>query len=224
MMLSKRLQAIASCVDEDVILADIGSDHAYIPCALAKAKMIKKAYACDVNEGPLENARKTIARYGVGEKVEAIRCNGLAGIGEDTEEIIIAGMGFDTIQTILEDSYEKLRHYKKIIVQSNHDVKQLREWISDRPFTIIEEKLVWEGFYYQIICFRFDENAKKLSEDACEYGVLLREDPLYPAFLRHQMKKIDEILEQLSPKHEKYTLFQQKRDQILRKIAEANKL
>ena len=133
-------------------------------------------------------------------------------------------MGFDTIQTILENSYEKLRHYKKIIVQSNHDVKRLREWISERPFTIIEEKLVWEGFYYQIICFRFDENAKKLSEDACEYGVLLQEDPLYPAFLGHQMKKIDDILEQLSPKHEKYTLFQQKRDQILRKIAEANKL
>ena len=217
MKLSKRLEAIASCVDKGVILADIGSDHAYIPCALALRNQIKHAYACDVSQGPLKHALDNIMYYEVDEIVETRLCNGLTQLQDDVEEIIIAGMGFDTIQMILEQSFEKLSNYRKIIVQSNTNVNELRKWISDHHFHILDEKIVYETFYYQIICFNC-EYGETLSEEACEYGVMLDQDPLFPDYLRYRLKQVEEVLSHLPDHHVKKAVFMKRKNQIQTKL------
>ncbi|MDO4531742.1 MAG: class I SAM-dependent methyltransferase, partial [Bacillota bacterium] len=104
MDISKRLELVAGLVTHDVI-ADIGTDHGYVPIYLYKQGKIKKAYACDVRKGPLEKCRQNIAQYGAGNVIETRLGSGLTPLlpGE-AETAIMAGMGGMLIVHILEDS------------------------------------------------------------------------------------------------------------------------
>lgn len=151
--MNKRLEAIKNLVEPNCIVADIGTDHAYIPCALIKENRAKKCYACDVIEGPLTYATKNIESNNLSSQIEVILSNGLEKVPFDTEIVIIAGMGFNTAKEILEDAMDRLYKLKHIIVQVNKDVVELREWISNHHFTIEDEVIVYDQRYYQIIAF-----------------------------------------------------------------------
>ena len=107
MKLSKRLQLIADVISkykQGSVLADIGSDHGYLPCYLVKNKIITCAYACDVAQGPLDSAKETIKQYGLEDKVFALLGNGLNPIlDREVDMISIAGMGSYLISEILEE-------------------------------------------------------------------------------------------------------------------------
>lgn len=151
--MNKRLEAIKNLVEPNCIVADIGTDHAYIPCALISENIAKKCYACDVIEGPLKYAKKSIEAKGLADKIEIILSNGLENVPMDAEIAIIAGMGFNTVKDILEDAIDRLYKFKHIIIQVNKDVVELRQWISDHRFTIEDENIVYDQRYYQIIVF-----------------------------------------------------------------------
>lgn len=191
-----RLKTIADCVDEGVILADIGSDHAILPCYLLQEKRIAYAYACDINEGPLLSAQRTMKEHGITENITTILSNGLENVPDDCEEIVISGMGFETIQMILENHLSKLQHYKKCIIQSNTDVEDLRKWISDHHYTITEEKIIKDGFYYQVVCFNTNES-ETLSEDEILFGKQMVEDELFYEMWNYKKSVIEHILKQL---------------------------
>lgn len=206
MKLSKRLAAIKQFVLKDSILADIGCDHAYLPCACVLDGTCAKAYACDINEGPLKRAMETIKETDTEDRVFPVLCAGLNDCPQDADLVIISGMGYETIKTILENDYHRLKHFQRLILQSNSDVDLLRGWISDHAFKIVDEALVHEGHYYQIIVVE-PVGGKELTEDEILFGPIMPEKELFNEYWEYRRHKVQMILNQLDDEHEKFAEY-----------------
>lgn len=152
--LSRRLKTVAEFVPQGARVADIGSDHGYLPAALALQKRIEYAVAGEVVQGPYENAVREIQKLSLGKIIQARLADGLAAINNDDriDTITIAGMGGALITQILDAHPEKLVNVKRLILQPNVGEPQLRKWLADHSFQIMAEKLVAEdGHIYEII-------------------------------------------------------------------------
>ena len=119
--LSNRLKAVASFVEKGAIVADIGSDHAYLPCFLIKTGIVQKAIAGEVAKGPYESAINNVTREGLTNAVTVRLADGLLAIEESdqVDTVTIAGMGGSLIASILENGKERLKNVKRIIAQPN---------------------------------------------------------------------------------------------------------
>ena len=144
--LTPRLQAVASFVPEGARLADIGTDHAYLPVSLLLDGKIPSAIAADLRKGPLDRARMTAQEYGCTEQVSFRLCDGLAEIKSyETDVISIAGMGGETIAEILGAAKWVNRNGVPAILQPMSSQPELRRWLWQNGYRIQEEKLVREG-------------------------------------------------------------------------------
>ncbi|MFD1428708.1 tRNA (adenine(22)-N(1))-methyltransferase [Lacticaseibacillus mingshuiensis] len=151
--LSKRLQAIADLVDGQRI-ADIGTDHAYIPIALAQAGQIDFAIASDVGEGPVAIAEENVREAGLTDKIEVRLADGLSGISaEDAiDTLVIAGMGGLLISRLLTEGKNHLDGTETLLLAPNRDVLLLRQYLAANEFGILDEKLVEDaGHVYPVI-------------------------------------------------------------------------
>ena len=150
-MISDRLAAIAYMVDKNKVVFDVGSDHGLLPIFLVESGISPKAYAGDNKLGPLETAKKNIESAKLTDKVIPVYADGLPQNINDIDIVTIAGMGYYTIEHILENA--DISKYQYLIVQTNSDVELLRKYISDHLYTIEDERIIFDGFYYQIIKF-----------------------------------------------------------------------
>lgn len=142
--LTHRLQAIADQVPAGSRLADIGTDHAYLPVWLLLNGVIERAIAADLRPGPLERARETARRYGVEEQVDFRLCDGLSAIeAKAVETIAIAGMGGDTIQSIL--AAAPWAREKTLLLQPMTGQSDLRRWLGEWGCVIERERIAREG-------------------------------------------------------------------------------
>ena len=152
--LSNRLKAVASFVDEGAVVADIGSDHAYLPCFLIHTKKVKKAVAGEVAKGPFESAVKNVRREGFSEAITVRLADGLFAIEENdaVDTVTIAGMGGPLIATILESGKDRLTQVKRIITQPNIYSRAIREWAVSNGWEIVNEHILKEdGKIYEVI-------------------------------------------------------------------------
>ncbi len=141
--LDERLNLCASFVRKGKTVADIGTDHAYLPVWLYKMGYVKKALACDVNEKPLKKGIETIEKYNAISGVTARLSNGLENIkSEECQDIIIAGMGGELITTIIDSCNWIKDKNKNLILQPMTRPQKLREYLYKNNFEIIEEKAV----------------------------------------------------------------------------------
>ncbi len=193
-MLSKRLKEIAKLVKRNKVVFDVGSDHALLPCFLVLNDICFKAYAADINEGPLNHGIENIIRYHLEDKVIPILSDGLENAPDDVQVVIISGMGFYTIKHILENA--DLSKYENIIVQSNTDVDKLRKYISNNNYTIEEEVIIYDDFYYQIISFNTNYH-DKYDDLQIEFGPLLLEnkDESFINYLIDYKNRLEDINE-----------------------------
>lgn len=153
-MISLRLQQIANMLEKGMILADIGSDHAFLPIYAIENGITVKAYACDVRQGPLQQAIKNIGDHHLENQIVPILSDGFQNVPMDTQVVVIAGMGYHTAQMILEQASSRLTLLKRIYVQINDDVYAMRKWISDHHYTICQEAYIHEkGHDYITIGF-----------------------------------------------------------------------
>lgn len=145
--LSERLKRVASYVPEGAILADIGSDHAYLPCYLALKGDIKGAIAGEVVKGPYESAEKQVRQEGLQDMIEVRLASGLAAIdpADGVTAISIAGMGGPLITSIIEDGKDKLEGVRRLILQPNVHGKSIREWAAANQWAITEEEILKEN-------------------------------------------------------------------------------
>lgn len=196
-MLSKRLLEIAKLVDKNKVVYDIGSDHGLLPCFLVLNNICPKAYAVDNKIGPLNRAKEAIDKYQLNDKVIPILSDGLNDVKEDGEIITIAGMGYYTLLDIFDG--KDLSVYDKLIIQINKDVDKLRQYISDHNYTIVDEVIVKEDKFYQIIVFntKYHEHYSKLE---IAYGPILLEkkDACFVAYLEELLSKNQEIYDKCS--------------------------
>lgn len=152
--ISARLKKVASFLPEGAFFADIGSDHAYLPCYVCLHDHSARAIAGEVREGPFHGAMKTVKRFRLEHAIEVRLGNGLNILKDDDSirQIVIAGMGGKLITDILEKGKEKLSSVERIIVQPNVHAELLRKWLLNHEFTVIDEAILEEnGHIYEII-------------------------------------------------------------------------
>lgn len=211
-MLTKRLEALLSLIRDASILADVGCDHGLLACEAYKRSLVQKVYAMDVNEKPLKQAIKTIEEYGLEGKVITILSNGFNKLPKDVDTCVIAGVGYETCREILEEDINKTRSLKSIIIQVNRDVSKLRRWANDNKFAIVDEVIVKDGHYYQIMVLMPVDDIN-YSDIEIDYGPILinKNDEIIVEYLNHLLSKY-----QLT--YQRITSDDQKRKNIKRSI------
>ena len=144
--LDERLACVASLVRPGHRLADIGTDHAYLPVYLVESGVCPSAIASDIGVGPLETARQTVCAAGLQERIDLRLGNGLSTLAPgEAEDIVIAGMGGETIVEILEVA-EFVRDARvRLVLQPMSHAEDLRRWLLTHGFEIVCERLVMDG-------------------------------------------------------------------------------
>ena len=171
--LGKRLGLCAAMVRPGCRLADIGTDHGYLPVWLAKTGAILSAVAADVREGPLQSARQNIERYGVQDQVTARLSDGLDLVSaQEADDIVIAGMGGGLMIRILKEGEDVVRTLKECILQPQSEIEKVRAFLLEEGFLFIAEDMVEEdGKYYPMMkVVPPKKNAQQAGADRTETG------------------------------------------------------
>lgn len=212
MEISKRLQTIASLVPPNTnMVADIGTDHGYIPIYLIRNNIAKKCIACDINRAPLMSAKQNINAYKLTHFIETRLGDGLSKMNPgESDVIIIAGMGGMLMIDILNKDLGIVKVAPLLILQPQLDVDKVRKYIHSINFTIIDEQMVYEdGKYYTIIKATAGKE-KPYSHIEYLFGKKLMENQ--PAILKEFIsKKTDELIKIQANLKDKDTSHVQKR-------------
>ena len=150
--LQPRLALLASLVPQGAVLADVGTDHGYIPVCLRQRGVIDRAIASDIGREPLEHARRTAEEYGVG-GIDLRLCAGLDAIApEECDTIVIAGMGGENIAQILAGAPWTADGRHTLLLQPQSRAEALRRFLAEHGYAIAREALVRDrGFLYPVI-------------------------------------------------------------------------
>ncbi|APH14528.1 hypothetical protein NPD5_2998 [Clostridium sporogenes] len=199
MEISLRLKEIANMVDKCESVADVGTDHAYIPIYLIKNNICKSAIAGDINKGPLDRAKNNINSHRLQSKIQCRLGPGLTKIHpKEVNGAIIAGMGGHLIKDILEESKEVFKNLDFLVLQPVQNPEALREYIYSMGYKILKESLVFEdNRFYEIIKIKYDENPKSADHIYYEIGEYLinTKHPLIKKFLYNNIDKYKKILQ-----------------------------
>ena len=164
--IDERLKDIASLIDNCDTIADIGTDHGYLPIYLIQTGVCKKAIASDVAKGPLSKAVENIDKYQLNESIETTLCSGLEKIPSEVDTVIMAGMGANLIIDLIKEAPYK---YETYILQANLNVNLLREFLSNNNFKIVDEKVSFVGKkFYEIL--KVKQGQQTLDDMQIKYG------------------------------------------------------
>ncbi len=210
MKLSKRLQAIADLIIKHLdgdILADIGTDHAYLPCYLVEKGYLSKAYACDIASGPIQASIETIKANNLEHKVIPLLGSGMCPIVDKSVNMIsICGMGGKLTIDILEENKTLLDNHL-FILQSNIGLEFLREYLYKNNMEIIDEGIVKDASHiYEIIVCKKTQNEIHYDFKDFYFGPILRlnKNELFYEKWKRQLLVQEKILSSLDKNHMKY--------------------
>lgn len=150
--ISERLKCVASLVNKGARVADIGTDHAYLPIYLVQNGISNKVYACDVRKEPLRRAKLHIDEYGLSDKITTKLCDGLKGINKgDVDTVTICGMGGKLMKNILKAGIDKLGDNTQLVLSAQSELKDFRKYLLETGIDIKSEHMLLEdGKYYFI--------------------------------------------------------------------------
>ena len=176
--LSDRLLLCAGFVAPGDRVADIGCDHGYLAIHLLKTGVARSVIAADINEGPLQSAIRNAEKYGVREKIEFYLSDGVQKIPTDFDVMICAGMGGDTMISILEAApWLKSERYR-LILQCQSKTPVLRRFLSENGWRIAAEKVLRDGkFLYTVMELHYAPDAPALTPAECYFPSALLENP-----------------------------------------------
>ncbi len=178
-----RLSLCADMVRRDSRLADIGTDHGYLPIELCMRGTIPSALACDINPLPLRSAEENIEKYGLSDRIKTRLSDGLQRVSADeADDIVIAGMGGELIRDILSAAAWVKDGEKRLVLQpmTHHD--DLVRWLYENGF--------YDGKYYTVICAVFDGAVRSCDLYASVIGALDTDDELSRGFLRRSLNNL----------------------------------
>ncbi len=227
MKLTDRLLKIASLVSKGKTIADIGTDHGYIPVYLLNKGTIPFAILADVNKGPLENARKEVRHNNLTDKTDLRLGSGIEVLKKgEVDEIIIAGMGGILISELLEANKEVAHSVDKLILQPMQAQEELRKYLLSNGYEIVNEVLVKEDFrIYEIIETKYT-GKNTIVENEIYYEVskklIENNDPLLKEFIDKKIYKYNSIVEKLEGKNGE--VVEAKRNDTKAIIEKLNKL
>lgn len=211
MELSKRLSAVAALVTNGYRLADIGTDHAYIPICLAGTGRIPEAVAMDVNQGPLFRAEENIRMHGLEDRIKTRISDGFASLEKgEADAAVIAGMGGPLMIRILREGAEVVSTLKECVLQPQSEIEKVRAFLLEEGFFFLDEDMVEEdGKYYPMMKVKPPSDAGKAAEDRSGtawtrtelcYGklLLMRKNPILREFLQREICIRRQILKELN--------------------------
>lgn len=176
--LSPRLLCCSHFVASGDRVADIGCDHGYLGIYLLKEGIASSVIAADINEGPLQCAIKNAEKYGVKDKMSFHLSDGAKDIAQDFDVLVCAGMGADTIISILEAaSWLKSSKYR-LILQCQSKTPALRHYLNKQGFRITEETVLRDGrFLYTVMEVYYEPSYPRLLDWECYFPPALLENP-----------------------------------------------
>ena len=202
--ISNRLTTIANLVLKEKTngVIDVGCDHALLDIYLLQNNNNIKIIASDINKLPLESAKKNIEKYSFLNKIILKEKDGLLGIENDIDTVVISGMGEETITKILKRDKTYLKNVKRLIISSNTNNYKVRSNIIELGYLIKDEKVVFEeGKYYVII--EFTKGLKKYTKEELYLGLILKNN--------------------LNTSYNYYKYLNDKKNEIIKKIPDGNK-
>ncbi|MGE5416303.1 MAG: tRNA (adenine(22)-N(1))-methyltransferase [Acidobacteriota bacterium] len=150
--LPKRIQAIAEMVIIEEPVADIGADHALLPCYLTANRVVPRAIVGELTAGPYQRACSTVYRYGLHRLVEVRQGDGLEVLKPgEVSTVVMAGMGGNTINEIILAAGEKVESFKRLVIQPQNALKEVRTLIANKGWPITDERIVYDHDYYSIM-------------------------------------------------------------------------
>ncbi len=223
MKLPHRLAAVAEFIPQGKVVADIGSDHGYLPVYLAKKGISPLTIATEVSYASLQKVRSLSEKHEVENLVLLRQGDGLFALekGDAPEVLVVAGMGGHSIVQILQQNQQNCPGADRMVLQPMRDDQFLRYWLLDHGFCITGEKLSYEkGRFY--IVMSLSPGVQLFADPiAMEVGPLLLErgDPLLPAYLRHKINYYKMIMDKLSNKvgeksKEQFSVLKDKVDRL----------
>lgn len=207
--LSKRLELIANEVKKGAKVADIGTDHAYIPIYLVQNDIAQRVYACDIKEGPLLSAKENISAYGCGEKIETRLSNGLQAMKSgEFDTVIIAGMGGELIREILSAGEHLRTEDIEYILSPHSKLNEFREYLRTNNYQVLKEfMLKCGGKFYTVIKALYNPDFKPDYKpdkyelyDTFGYYLIKNKDKVLYEYLQKEEKKYENIIKRLKNK------------------------
>lgn len=170
--LNERLMTAVQFVRDGSRLADIGTDHGYLPIFLILEGRISFAIAADINRGPLDKADENIHKYALDGKIKTALCDGLTRIDKrEVDDVAIFGMGGELIVKILDEAPWLKDTSKRLILQPMTHPEKLRKYLADNGYRIIGESLSFDrGKIYQTICAEYDGIIREFDDITLLYG------------------------------------------------------
>lgn len=198
--LSKRLKCLVQYVPQGSVVADIGTDHGYLPVYLVWQGICPGVIAADINRGPLEAARSNVQQRGVQHKIDLRLGNGLQVLKPgEAEVIVIAGMGGGTIRDILAASPQLAAQASRLILQPMADEKDLREYLLQHGWRLLDEEILLEDdrIYLVLVAERGREDLG--NPILLEVGprLLEKKHPLLKLYLHKLIEKYQRVLDGL---------------------------
>ncbi len=184
-VLTNRLMAAASLVREGARLADVGTDHAYLPVYLCQKGIVREALASDIAQGPLSRAEKTIAENNCGDRIGTLLTPGLDGVEKfRPTDVTICGMGGETIASIIEAAPFVFDENVRLILQPMTKPEFLYAFLSENGFAILDERLAREkDKIYRILLAVYTGDRRTADAFDAYFGSgILEKDPLYPEY------------------------------------------
>lgn len=198
--LSQRLQTLADFVPQGSRLADIGTDHGFLPCYLAQQQRILSAVACDIRSQPLALAQKNIESYGLTKQVQTRLGNGLQVLApQEVDVVTISGMGGSLMTEILDAAPQVRNSLHRLILQPNVAAELIRRWAMYHHWDIVEEELLQEKGRFYVVIVLEPGQGQTLTAIAQQLGpkLLEKRHPLLVGYLREEWSKAKYILNQL---------------------------
>lgn len=187
-MISKRIKFIASLISSDDKVLDVGTDHALLPIYLIKNSLADIADGSDISSEVLKNAKKNISKYSLDSKINLYVSDGLKSVSiKNYNTLVITGMGFFTIKSILND--QDLKNINKMIIQSNNNHEELRRFINSIGFKIVKDAYILDkGKTYLILLV--EKGKQKLSDIEYVCGLYSLDNIWYYKYIVKKYKKI----------------------------------
>ena len=219
MRINERLKRVASYVDDNSYIIDVGCDHALLDIYLIKTKKNIKTIASDISDGPLEYAYKNIEKENLLNKIKITKRNGIDNLEKEVDTIVISGMGTSNVLDIIFRNKENLKNIKKIIISSNNDWYSLRKIFTENNYYIKEEDIILENDkFYPIVIF--EKGTKKYKKYELKYGPILLKsnNEVFKKYIEKEISKLNNIKNSLTNKYLIKKIKLKKEIRFLKKI------
>lgn len=191
--INARLMACANMVPQGAVVADVGTDHGYLSIFLLQKGIASRIFATDIREKPLEKARVNASRFGVSDRMQFFCTPGLRGVPREFDTLVCAGMGADTMISILREAPWLKDGSYRLILQCQSATNDLRRYLWQSGWKITREILVQDGkFLYTVLEARFGEAAALTPGQEYAPPVLLTtESPLLRPYLTRCIRGLE---------------------------------